>query len=64
MHNHPGGSFRPSLSDRELTGRIDAALKLLGLHLQDHVIITPEHCFSIKLDRCLDLSPSGMEPRP
>ena len=58
MHNHPGGSFRPSLSDRELTGRIDAALKLLGLHLQDHVIITPEHCFSIKLDRRID------QPRP
>jgi DNA repair protein RadC len=58
MHNHPGGSFRPSLSDRELTGRIDAALKHLGLHLHDHVIITPEHCFSIKLDRCFDL------PRP
>ena len=58
MHNHPGGSFRPSLSDRELTGRIDAALKHLGLHLHDHVIITPEHCFSIQLDRCFDL------PRP
>lgn len=58
MHNHPGGSFRPSLSDRELTGRIDAALKHLGLHMHDHVIITPEQCFSIKLDRCIDL------PRP
>ncbi len=55
MHNHPGGSFRPSLSDRELTGRIDAALKHLGLHLHDHLIITPESCFSIKLDRSLDI---------
>ena len=55
MHNHPGGSFRPSLSDRELTGRIDTALKHLGLHLHDHLIITPENCFSIKLDRCLDI---------
>ena len=55
MHNHPGGSFRPSLSDRELTGRIDAALKHLGLHLHDHLIITPENCFSIKLDRCFEL---------
>ena len=55
MHNHPGGSFRPSLSDRELTGRIDAALKHLGLHLHDHIIITPESCFSIKLDRSLDI---------
>ena len=58
MHNHPGGSFRPSLADRELTGRIDAALKHLGLHLHDHVIITPEQCFSITLDRCID------QPRP
>lgn len=58
MHNHPGGSFRPSLFDRELTGRIDAALKHLGLHMHDHIIITPENCFSIKLDRCLDIQRS------
>jgi len=58
MHNHPGGSYRPSLPDRDLTSRMDRALSPLGLHLHDHVIITFEHWFSIKLDRCFDL------PRP
>ncbi|MBQ4616613.1 MAG: RadC family protein [Mailhella sp.] len=53
MHNHPSGSFRPSLPDRELTSRIDKALHHLGLHLHDHVDITSEKCYSIKLDRCL-----------
>ena len=55
IHNHPSGSHRPSLADRDLTTRIGAALMHLGMHLHDHLIITPEHCFSLKLDRCLAL---------
>ncbi len=58
MHNHPAGTHRPSLADREMTGRIGAALSPLGLHLHEHVIITSERWFCIKLDRCFDL------PRP
>lgn len=53
LHNHPGGSYRPSLADRETTERIAAALKSLGLCLQDHVIITANHCFSLRLDRSI-----------
>lgn len=60
MHNHPSGSHRPSLADRELTARIGTALMHLGMHLHDHLIITPEQCFSIKLDRCLELPVNGM----
>lgn len=55
MHNHPGGTFRPSMADRELTAKIDAALRHLGLHLHEHLIITSESCFCLKLDRCYDL---------
>ncbi len=55
IHNHPSGSHRPSLADRDLTTRIGTALMHLGMHLHDHLIITPEHCFSLKLDRCLAL---------
>ena len=55
MHNHPGGSFMPSIEDRQFTGRISLALKALDLHLHDHVIITPEACFSIVRDRRLEM---------
>ncbi len=55
MHNHPGGSFRPSVADRDMTDRIDTALKNLGMYLQDHVIITSDQCFSLKLDRSIPL---------
>ena len=55
MHNHPSGSHRPSLADRDVTARIGTALMHMGMHLHDHLIITPEQCFSIKLDRCLEL---------
>ena len=55
MHNHPGGSFKPSLADRDMTERIDTALKSLGMYLQDHVIVTSDHCFSLKLDRTIPL---------
>lgn len=53
MHNHPGGLAKPSISDRDLTERIDTALKSLGMYLQDHLIISSDQCFSLKLDRSI-----------
>lgn len=57
MHNHPGGSHMPSIEDRQLTGRISTALRALDLYLHDHVIITPEACYSIVRDRRLEMPP-------
>ncbi|MDR1217408.1 MAG: DNA repair protein RadC [Oscillospiraceae bacterium] len=39
-HNHPSGSLDVSASDREVTGRIREAGELLGIRLDDHIIIT------------------------
>ncbi len=38
-HNHPSGSVEPSHEDRLVTARIREAGKLLGIDVQDHIII-------------------------
>ncbi|MDR2420952.1 MAG: DNA repair protein RadC [Oscillospiraceae bacterium] len=39
-HNHPSGSLDVSAKDREVTKLIREAGELLGIHLDDHIIIT------------------------
>lgn len=39
-HNHPGGSLEPSEADRDVTKRLQEAGKLLGISMQNHVIVT------------------------
>lgn len=39
-HNHPGGSLEPSAADIEVTKRLQEAGKLLGIALQNHVLLT------------------------
>ncbi len=38
-HNHPGGLALPSAADLETTKRINEALKHIGVHLYDHIIV-------------------------
>jgi DNA repair protein RadC len=38
-HNHPSGDPSPSREDRELTLRLSRAGRLLGILIQDHIII-------------------------
>lgn len=38
LHNHPSGDPTPSLEDRQLTDRLVAAGKVLGIRVLDHVI--------------------------
>jgi len=45
-HNHPSGNVSTSVEDDELTRRLHAAGKLLGIRLVDHVVFTHESCFS------------------
>lgn len=39
LHNHPSGDPAPSTEDRQLTNRLVAAGKLLGIRVLDHLII-------------------------
>ncbi len=39
-HNHPSGSLEASIADHEVTGRLTEVSKLLGVNLNDHIIVT------------------------
>lgn len=45
-HNHPSGNLRPSEADRALTRRIDEGCKILGIKLNDHLIIGNNEFYS------------------
>ena len=45
-HNHPSGSVKPSIPDRELTDKIKQAGVSLDIQLLDHLIITEKSYFS------------------
>jgi DNA repair protein RadC len=47
-HNHPSGVAAPSGNDVALTQQLAAAGQLLGIPLQDHVIITSSGYFSFR----------------
>ena len=46
-HNHPSGKLKPSTADINLTKRIGQALKIMGLRLDDHIIITRDDYYSL-----------------
>ncbi|MCA6423483.1 MAG: JAB domain-containing protein [Flavobacterium sp.] len=46
-HNHPSGELRPSDADIRITKQISNALQLLGIKVQDHIILTSESYFSL-----------------
>lgn len=50
VHNHPGGSVKPSGADLQVTEHIRRSAKTLGLRLLDHIIVTDEEYFSILND--------------
>lgn len=39
VHNHPSGDVSPSMSDIEMTNRVQECAKLFGIQLIDHIII-------------------------
>ncbi len=47
-HNHPSGCSTPSHADMEFTQRVDAAGKLLGIQLLDHLIVTEKSYQSLR----------------
>ena len=46
VHNHPSGNLRPSREDDSLTERVQSALNLFDIKLEDHLIITDEWYYS------------------
>ena len=46
LHNHPSGNLNPSKQDKELTKNSKEGLKLFGIQLLDHIIVTEESFFS------------------
>lgn len=48
-HNHPGGSLDASAADIEVTKRLMEVGKLLGINLQNHIIITHNDIGIIKV---------------
>ena len=45
-HNHPSGNIQPSEEDITITNRIKAALNVLDVKLNDHIILTEDDAFS------------------
>mgnify|MGYP000619166385 FL=1 len=41
-HNHPSGKLTPSTADKNITEKLQKALKLLDIILLDHLILTSE----------------------
>lgn len=46
VHNHPSGSLRPSPQDDQITRQLAEGCRYLGIRLLDHVIVTPDDCYS------------------
>ena len=47
-HNHPSGDPEPSEDDLEITKRLIEAGKILGIEVDDHIVVTKESFFSFK----------------
>ncbi len=48
VHNHPSGDPTPSAADISLTLDVERACELMGIKLQDHVIIGQGRCVSLR----------------
>lgn len=52
-HNHPSGTLRPSLADKEITKKLQTAAAALDIKVLDHVIITQKDYYSFADDGIL-----------
>jgi len=52
-HNHPSGNLTPSKEDIDITQKLKAAGKLLGIRLLDHIIFTSKGYYSFLEDHKL-----------
>ncbi len=54
LHNHPSGDEVPSREDRELTSRLAACGRLLGIPMLDHIVIGADRYFSFADHRLME----------
>lgn len=47
-HNHPGGIVMPSQDDIDSTGMLKQALKIIGVEMSDHIIVSGSQYVSFK----------------
>lgn len=47
-HNHPSGNLKPSQADKTLTNRVEEAGKMLGITVEDHILLTADDYQSFK----------------
>ena len=40
-HNHPSGSLKPSMNDKDLTRKVKEAAQLMEINVMDHIILSP-----------------------
>ena len=52
-HNHPSGRCRPSSDDLLATNRMRDIAAALDIVLLDHLILTPDEIYSMRLGGCL-----------
>jgi len=48
VHNHPSGSNKPSVHDKNITQKMKDALKLFDIQLTDSIIITENDYYSFR----------------
>jgi DNA repair protein RadC len=48
VHNHPSGDPRPSKADLELTKLLLSSSRVMGISLEDHLIVSPNAFFSMR----------------
>jgi DNA repair protein RadC len=52
-HNHPSGVLEPSPEDKAVTKRLKQSAEILGIEIEDHVIITSKSFYSFKKEKML-----------
>ncbi len=48
VHNHPSGNTKPSENDKIITRKVAEACELMGIKLQEHIIISKSSYFSFR----------------
>lgn len=59
IHNHPGGTTRPSKADYDATQLILEALSVIGIRLLDHLIFAGDELFSLRRSGDLETLPTA-----
>jgi DNA repair protein RadC len=54
VHNHPGGSLQPGQADLQVTSLMIRSASLMGIRIDDHLIITQSSWFSFSRAGIMD----------